>query len=93
MTSRYGLESIRQHRIEIDTAKRDDDAWRLLVAYRGELRVWILGIVHGHDGKAGLPRTACGIRWVPGYSDRFPQGEPVEDEVDCMSCLVKTGLK
>lgn len=89
MTGRYGIEGIRNHRLEIDAAKRDDNARHLLAACRGELRVWILGIVHGHDGKAGLPRTACGVRWVPGASDAFPRGAPTEDKVDCMSCLVR----
>jgi hypothetical protein len=89
MRGRYGLEDVRRHRAEIDDAKQDDGARRLLAACRGELRARIRDVVHGHDGKAGLPRTACGVRWVPGNSGVFPQGVPTEDEVDCMSCLVR----
>lgn len=83
------IADIRRHRLEIDAAKKDDSFRRLLAACRGELRVWIRGIIHGNDGNRGLPRTACGIRWVPGVSDTFPQGIPDEGTVDCMSCLVK----
>lgn len=89
MTGRYGLEAIRRHREEIDASRQRDEARRLLSACRGELRVRIHGVVHGHDGKAGLPRTACGVRWVPGTCVAFPHGEPTEVDVDCMSCLVR----
>lgn len=92
MTHRYNLKDIRHHHAEVDAAKVwpvDDDTRRLLAACRGELRARIRDVVHGHDGKAGLPRTACGVRWVPGASDAFPRGEPTEDEVDCMTCLVR----
>lgn len=83
MTGPYSLEDIRRHRGEID------DDRRLLAASRGELRVRIIDVVHGHDGKAGLPRTACGLWWVPTASMSFPCGVPTDDEVDCMSCLVR----
>lgn len=89
MKGRYGLADIRSHRAEIDASKLDDDARRLLAACRGDRHARIGDVVHGHDGKTGLPRTACGVRWVPGVSDAFPQGVPTEDEVDCMSCLVR----
>lgn len=89
MTGRYRLLDIRRHWLEIDAAEYDDDR-RLLAACRGELRARIGDVVHGHDGKAGLPRTACGVRWVPGTSTSFPRGVPTDDEVDCMSCLVKS---
>lgn len=91
MTGKYGLEGIRRHRAAIDIAKRDDQARRMLAACRGVLRVRIDDVVHGHGGRAGLPRTACGIRWIPVHRDGilFPQGDPVEDPVDCMTCLVR----
>lgn len=89
----YGLEDIHRHRLEIDVAYADskhDDARRLLAACCGELRIRIGDVVHGYDGiKVGLPRTACGVRWVPGVSDAFPRGVPTEVEVDCMSCLIR----
>ncbi len=88
MEDRYGLKEIRRHRLEVDATKH------LLAAYdRGELRARIGNIVHSPDGKTGLPCTACGVRWVPGASNVFPQGVPTTDAVDCMSCLVKAGLE
>lgn len=89
MTGRYGIDGIRRHRLEIDAAKHDDEARRLFAACRGELRARIGDVVHGHDGHVGLPRTACGVRWVPGVSSSFPRGASTDDEVDCMSCLVR----
>lgn len=79
-TGRYGIEGIRRHRLEIDAAKHDDDARRLLAACRGELRARIGDVVHVGHGKAGLPRTACG--------DAGPAMNP--SEIDCMGCLVNT---
>jgi hypothetical protein len=63
---------------------------RILAAYRGDLQVRINEVIHGHDGKAGLPRTRCGIRWIAGVivPQTFPRGVPTEDAVDCMTCLV-----
>ena len=63
---------------------------RILAACRGELRARVGMITHGHDGNTGLPRTLCGIRWIPHVMvpPTFPQGVPTEDEIDCMSCLV-----
>lgn len=91
MKGRYGLEDVRRHRAEIDASKLDDGARRLLAACRGDLHARIGDVVHGHDGKTGLPRTACGVRWIPSHRDGvlFPQGVPTEDPVDCMSCLVR----
>ncbi len=89
----YELEEADRHDFEIDKTKRmDNNVRRMLAALRGGLPVRIGAIVHGHDRKAGLPCTACGVRWVPGYpleGGTFPQGVPTDDEVDCMTCLVR----
>lgn len=89
MKGQYGLKDIRNHRAETDANKLDDDTRRLLAACRGDLHARIGDVVHGHDGRAGLPRTACGARWIPGTSESFPRGVPTEDGIDCMSCLVR----
>lgn len=74
----YNLKDIRRHRSEIDASKQDDDTRRLLGACRGELRIHISGVVHGHDGMVGLPRTACGIRHTVGAwgLGSVPAGHP-----------------
>lgn len=91
MTGRYGLMDIRRHRAEIDNAKRDSAWVRWVISgCQGELRIRIGNVVH-QDGKVGLPRTACGVRWVPETTApvTFPIGKPVEDPVNCMTCLVR----
>lgn len=70
-----------------------EDARRLLDACQGRLRTRIGAVTHGHDERASLPRTLCGIRWIPNVivPPTFRQGVPTEDAVDCMTCLVLAG--
>ena len=88
MTRRATLQEIREQQRQL--AGLDPSYDRILLACQGKLRVRIGEVTHGHDGRTGLPRTLCGIRWVPNLMipPTFPQGMPTEVEVDCMTCLV-----
>ena len=70
----------------------DADWYRIVVAQDG-WHVRLGTVVHGPDAAMILPRTACGVRWVPGASNVFPQGVPTRDPVDCMACLVAESRK
>ncbi len=95
MKRRFLFDEAVNQQLAFKPSREHEVSRSLLAACRGDLRVRIGEVTHDNDGKGGLPRTLCGIRWIPNVMvpPTFPQGVPTEDAVDCMTCLVAFARK